>query len=862
MLKTVVLLIAVVGSLQLSAAKNLPGSFRAPALAFYFVHKGGPLKLDFSAVVIPKQTKGQVLCRFFDANEKLVKWKYSQLTKGTTYKQSFNYGRNAPKGVYQIRCSSNNALMTVKATPTKGFGVMAARCMFNAGVKNQYKNSYFYVLPGTKEIKLKGYSISGAVYNSSGKLITKLANGKNNKINLEGQAGKVCRLNLNMSTGSYPRTQISGMPTILCGDKATATAIAGSLNKAPDGKYYPHKFQVEMVKYLKSLKKEDLELPKKDLTKLEKEWLDDPNAAALLDGHGAMKHFPHIMSLQQTDPKDKDFGACRNRYVMGFILGLDKPFNPYFKNKTLQKKVLASAFRYLLGLNEYETFRIPPGNNYSGADALTAVEDVTGFGQGVKGIEDKKLRDLWAGGMRRLCDRFPFFRVSCENQSSHWPFMFYWTYLGTGEKGYVTLAKDYIKGMSLPENNPFMKTGYQQEAYGPDATYQGLGTSYQASYYRMSGDENAKAGLQRIYNLFNHTTAPEPDGKKKYGASMFSHRTAGSWTTPQYGAGRNVMRGELEEAAIWTEAPKSYSPADIKKLLRGKVSGYVYKNSPQVMKYAASVWNPMFRDYFLRSEKFKGAKHPILKSKNFVKNFNNEFICVRRPAYYAFAYIGKTASSWTKKQTRFKPTSKNPTYKWNQTQGLGMFWTPDFGSNLLAMNWNAETAHIIRADISDDKCDLPSYWSLSKQFDPDSMTLIMNWKMHKTPIDIQRKITFGEKSIKEKVRLRFTGDVKVRNLFEQIPFVKKAGVKIEFKNGSAWHEKPCKTKEIKFSNTAGAGVLYKFRKPHEMSFGPETKGSWDKKHSNGVIRVHLGSSFKKNKLGRVQYEIIPFKPSK
>ena len=859
MLKQVVLLVAVIGLLQSAAAKNLPGAFEAPALAFYFVHKGGPLKLDFSARVSQKQNAGQVLCRFFDADEKLVKWQYTKISKDSTWKQSHNYGKNAPKGVYQIRCSSKNAMVSVKSTPEEGFGVMAARCMFHSGIKGQFDNAYFYVLPGTKKIILQGFGISGTVFDSTGKAIKKLVTHKRNEINLTGQSGKVCSLKLNMPVGSYYRTQISGMPTILCGDKATAAAIAGSVNKAPDGKYYPHKFQVEMVKYLQSLKKSDLELAPIDLTTREKEWLADPNAAALLDGHGAMKHFPHIMSIQQTDPKAKDFGACKSRYVMAFVLGLNRPFNPYYKNKTLQKKVLASAFRYLLGMTEYETFQ-SAGNNYCGGDALLGVEDVTGFGAGANAIEDKKLRDLWIDGMRRLPDRFPFFRVSCENQSSHWPYIYYWTCKGTGEKGYLNLAQDYIKSMSLPENNPFMKTGYQQEAYGPDATYQGLGACYQAAYYRMSGDENAKAGLKRIYNLFNHTTAPEPDGKKKYGASMFSHRTAGSWTTPQYGAGRPLMRGELEEAAIWNRQTKTYSPEEIKKLIRQKVPEYVYKNSPQVMKYAAGVWNSMFSDYFYRSENLKNSVHPVLKSDNFLKNFNNEFICVRRPSYYAFAYIGKTAAGWTKSRVNFKPYNKKPVYKWNQTQGLGMFWTPDFGNNLLAMNWTADTANIIRADISDDKCDLPSYWSLSSNFDPDTMTLLMNWKMLKTPVDIQRKITFGETSIKVKVRLRFTGDVKIRDMFEQLPFVKKSGVTIEFDNAGKWQDKPCKTAAVRFRNSAGAGVLYKFKKPHDMSFGPESKATWDKSQVNGVIRIHLGGVFKKNKLARVQYVIIPVKP--
>jgi hypothetical protein len=96
-------------------------------------------------------------------------------------------------------------------------------------------------------------------------------------------------------------------------------------------------------------------------------------------------------------------------------------------------------------------------------------------------------------------------------------------------------------------------------------------------------------------------------------------------------------------------------------------------------------------------------------------------------------------------------------------------------------------------------------------------------------------------------------------MFEQLPFVKKSGVTIEFDNAGKWLDKPCKTAAVRFRNAAGAGVLYKFKKPHDMSFGPDSKATWDKSQVNGVIRIHLGGVFKKNKLARVQYEIIPVK---
>ncbi len=861
MLKQVVLLLAVIGLLQSAAAKNLPGAFKAEAMAFYVVHKGGPLKIAVG-VTASKDAPGKIVCRFFDANEKLVKWDYGKIKPGESVSYYNNFGPDAPKGIYQMRYSGKNITVDLKTVPEASFGIMPLRCMLNATSNDQFKKAWFYIPPGYDSFTIRGIGIQGNIYDASGKEVVTIGS-KNKKIDIKGKVGQVWSIALKMKPGAYYRFGVSGMPLILCPDQKTAMAIAGSMEKTSDGKYFPHKFQVKMYEWIKSLKKNDLELKIADLRNKKKLEADD-RAGALFGRWSFLDYLLYTLKHQDIDPASKTFGTGGNPTSLALIYSLKKPWNPYYHDPVIEKRLLLAQFQRLLILKENDS-RDNSCSSYSGGDALLFLQfPSSSFCFAGKEIQDKKLAELWAGAVRRIPDRFSMFRVSCENQSSHWPVAYLYMAKGTGEKGYVELAKDYISGMSLPENNAFMKTGYQQEAYGPDATYQGLGACYQALYYRMTGNDIAKKGLDTIYNLFNHTVAPEPDGKKIFGASLFAHRTAGSWTTPQYGAGRQLMKGELESAAVWYRNIDDidYSKKLDDALLKPHKTPEKSKRGQTVSTYSTSLFGPLYSNYLYPSKKIKNAKLPVERSSSFTRNFNNEFICVRRPSYYAFAYIGKTAAEWTKSRVMFKPYNKKPVYKWNQTQGLGMFWTPDFGSNLLAMNWTADTANIIRADISDDKCDLPSYWSLSSNFDPDTMTLLMNWKMFKTPVDIQRKITFGEKSIKVKVRLRFTGDVKIRNMFEQLPFVKKDGITIEFDNAGKWQDKPCKTAAVRFRNGAGAGVLYKFKNPHDMSFGPESKATWDKSQVNGVVRIHLGGVFKKNKLARVQYEIIPIKMEK
>lgn len=138
----------------------------------------------------------------------------------------------------------------------------------------------------------------------------------------------------------------------------------------------------------------------------------------------------------------------------------------------------------------------------------------------------------------------------------------YLIYMGSGRQVYKTLAHDFALAFYDPELNWFMKTGYQQEAYGPDATYSGLCASNQDLYYKFSCDEIAKEGLRKTYDFFNHTVAPEPDGRI-LGASNFCHRTSGSWVHRQFNAGFHLMSDELPEAGTWYPEKADLSPTTL-----------------------------------------------------------------------------------------------------------------------------------------------------------------------------------------------------------------------------------------------------------------------------------------------------------
>ncbi len=493
--------ILILCSLQILHASNLPGPFKAEALAFYFVHDGGLLKLE--ALLAPVKDSGAVLTRIFDAEERLVSFDYRKFSSPFTLAHDF--GTNAPKGIYQIRTSGMNYTVDPKAVPETPFGIMTARCMLNSTFLNQFQKFFFLIPEGTKQFDWVSYGSDLKLQDASGKPI----HGK--KADVSDRIGEVWQGSILLRPDNpYYRLGFNGMPVILCGDAATAKAIRGSVEKASDGTLYAHKFQVRMHDWLRNLKKSDMDVKIVDLRTLKKEFEAEPKASGLLGPWGIFSHINYQLQNQNTTPESKDFGKVINPVALSVVNSLNAPFNPYCGK--LDNRLLASVLPALLRLKESETNE-DSCNNYSGGDALVYVSIAQALGEGANSIRDKALRELWIDGARRTADRFSMFRVSCENQSSHWPFCYTQLYHATGDKTYQRMAADFILGISTPGRNPFMKTGYQEEAYGPDATYQGLGACYQAAYYRMNGDPVALEGLRAIHDFMNHSVVREPDGR-------------------------------------------------------------------------------------------------------------------------------------------------------------------------------------------------------------------------------------------------------------------------------------------------------------------------------------------------------------
>jgi hypothetical protein len=824
-MKILLALLCAVAGINLDAA-NFKGPFKAEALAFYFVHDGGALALEVEL----SGKDGAAVTRIMDAEEKEVLWDYSKIDGAKRLRHDF--GANAPKGIYQVRTSGKNYQVSPKAVPEKSFGVMAARCMMNATATNQFEQVFFLIPPGAKELSWHAYGATIEIKDEASKPL----DGK--KLDVSKHIGEVWSGKMIMKPDDYTRVGFSGMPVILCPDAATAKAINGSVEKAPDGTLYAHKFQVRMHEWIKALKPEELKVEVVDLKQFRKEFAAQPELQGLLGSWGVFTYINYQLRNQNLDPNSPKYGKCASLGAMGVANSLDAPFNPY--RGKLDKRLLLAGFRELLVTKENETIA-EDDSNYSGGEGLHWGHVIPGFYESAASLKDRELSALWLDGVKRTADRFSMFRASCDNQSSHWPYIYYSLYQISGNRGYKELAEDYIKGLSLPANDTFMKTGYQQEAYGPDATYQGLGLCMQAAYYQMSKDPNALTGMKIVHNFMNHSVVPEPNGDL-YGSSNFAHRTAGSWVFAQYGAGRKLMRGEIPAAALYLKAEE---PVDIDHLLSIPDASV----NVNAVGYALSVLGPFLPNYRYPTTTIKNGKLPVQESDNFTKNFNDEFIAVRRPNYYAFTYIGKTAADWTATQRPKTVANAKPIYKWTQTQGLSVLWFPDFGAFILGMNWNGDTAQILRGDLPDGKIAYPDYWKFTSKFVNDRI-IIKSQLFQAETVSFDRIIEFPDAGIRQKLDIKFAENIEFKDLYEQLPFLKnKPKLNFEFKVNGQWQKEPGIATEIKLNDS----VLIKLNSAHPCSFGPDSKYN---NQECGVLRIHLGSKFKGGDRLKLEYEIV------
>ncbi|MDD4097401.1 MAG: hypothetical protein PHC30_01395 [Lentisphaeria bacterium] len=830
--RSLLLTLTLLGTARLQAA--FPGPFRAEALAFYFAHDGGPLQLQ--ATIIGDQAAAVV--RVFDAQEGLRLWQYCRPQPGG-HTLNCDFGADAPAGIYQLRVSGKDYQIDPQATPAKPFGVMAASCRLHATTPDQFAETFFMLPHNAEKFSWSALGCKHEILDGDGAPVVLPENRQ--PMEVSAHRGEVWSGRFTIPPGNYSALGFEHLPVILCPDRETARRINASLEQTEDGHYYPHQFQLRIHAWLEKQKTADLAVPIVDLRQFSEHFAAEENHQALLGHWGIFTYINHVLENQDTDPDSEKFGANGNTTMLAVVNSLDKPFNPYFGK--LEKRLLIPALRRLLAIQENDSFR-ETASNYSGAWAMNYLSMAQQLAEGHHQVRDQEALNLWRDGARRVADRFSMFRVSCENQSSHWPLSYYYLYQGIGEPGYRQLAADFMVNFCRPEHNRFMQTGYQQEAYGPDASYQGLGACLQAAYYRLSNDPVARDGLQRIFHFFNHTIVPEPDGRK-VGATNFSHRTKGSWARAQYGAGIPLLQGILPEAACLARTKTDDQPS-LEELLTPPTD--VYRPA---IGYATASFGPFFNAYRFASKPLPDAQLPVLAENNFTRNFNHEFLAWRRPGFYAFAYTGKTADAWTKSRARKfpeNPADEKASNGWFQTQGLSILWFEKYGAFILGKNWNAFTGQFLRGELPDGRCAYPDYWEHQNERTEERLRL-QSKLFQAEACRFTRDLSLLPDGLRQTLIVDFDEDCAFTALYDQLPILLKGDEPaIEFQVDGVWQRTPGRCQAVRVNNL----VTITFAQPQTCSLGPETELYGQRL---ACLQIHLGAAFKAGDTVSLAYDI-------
>ena len=803
------------------------------------------------------------------------------------------------KGVNQLRvvagaCNSSSELSLSRPL---AYGISFQNGDFSSW-PGQPKTMFIYVPPHAEQLNVSGGPL--LVRDETGALVIDSSKAKPGEASTVKVSKTGVVWSFEFSDLSKLKFRAWGFPVILCPTKEAALQIKASVEVLPDGTTVCHKFQRKIAELLpKMLVAENVGTPESLIVPLasrKEEWLKDASRNAfLLDPYTAFIGIEEAIRKQNVDPNSHWGGATgcnsndskgtwidsiklpppENRWdrfisIPGYWAGAsarmtdalamaeaattNAPCNPYYGKKELLYRAAAASLRDLMTLGEDETWRGVDSDNdpYPGGMSFPVGQKTFLAFPLVAPLMPQEIRDVWTDALRHIADRlYPVGLVSCRNQSSHFLVVFEDFAKGSGDPRYEELAKAYserfIKGL-----NP---AGFAVESQGPDLTYNGMSHWHMGVYAKESGDKSMLAALKKSYDFFNHTVAPEPDGKTMLGASNMGHRTANSFVHEQWGGARGMLDDTLPEVAIWNRTlhPESKAERDAeaakslpKTLVADLKPAWLEVNYPRYLYY---------------SDTIGGYQWPALSVSSFTKNFSDEMIAVKRPGYYAVVYVGHPSpvEHYIKGKEKFRhplpddAEDKGGTVNSRKVTpflggGLSLFWTKPYGSSILAMNWAPTTHQGLIATKDDGTRYWEDYFATKFQLSQDNSELTVSGRIESLPISYVRKYRFLDDSIEVSLELKAEKAVDLKDLVENFPIPlgedKKSGVEI-------------KTASNLFSveDMAGRGVSFEFSGPQSMAV--QNNGPVMDKLQIGRVQVKLPSSFTQGQGFQIKYNIKP-----
>jgi hypothetical protein len=891
-----------------TAAEPLRGPFTlADGLTFYIVNQAGTaldLKVrwtDPARKSYPRPT----LIRVFDPEENLLlrhEFAGAVVSPVPWEEAALRVEARAP-GVYQVIVTGwDGGQVEVTTSPTLPFGV-AGHFQSLAGRGAQFAETYVFLPPGldTLPVSASRQFESLSLQDGEGQERLRLdRDRKSGEVALPAGDARVWRLS---ASGADYRLDVKGFPIILCPDVESARAIHASVEVMPDGTLCFHKHQVAAWKLLQQYRQRpasEYAVAIRPLEDVEAALLRDPGRNAMLFGHyGVFALLPPILHEQNLDPVSPWFGAIRswkteggaardgnpladyNRGGLDSFAGLTKDlaalywlkaeFNPYYHDPGLLNRIIVGILLDQMVLREDE--RVKADNTYYyGIHGFALCHEHSGAFSLVYRDVPPEVQAVWHAGQQRLTDRAVYGTVGgCVNQWTVLLQALWRTYEGTGEEFYQQAFRrnlGWLIAGTLWDHGQ-RAAGYMTEASGPDATYNGITGHQMAYFFHAAKDPEILASLQRCYRLFNHTVAVEPDGTW-LGSSGYCHRTPGDWTSPQYGAGLGPMAAVLPEAGLrlpdhpaWATArpvatadQRSAAEAEFRKTLKYFPEDH-FDAEPANFGRALGAFDILFANWRHSGAGFLPGLLPCQEKGPFVRDFGNEFLCVKRSGYYAFLYAGKAFGEW---QSGGRPQQYNRQFPHND--GLCLFWSPEFGVSLLSKNWGAAQANTLLADLGGGRIEWPWYWSVKHQFDTDKAEAWLEGTIHDTPLHYRRLYRFLPEGVQCDLTVTAEKALSLAALNECLPYplaaAKPGGLTATLIGADGTPAAAGPARAIHLSNAGGQGHLLRFAADQRVDLGQDhSTDHYHGEHDWGRALVALPREWTAGQTATLTYWLQP-----
>jgi len=827
------------------------------------------------------------------------------------------------RGVYQVIVHGwDDGEVQVETRPALQFGVFG-HLQWLGGRRDQFADAYVYLPPKLKKLNVTAAGqLESLVLSDRGAEKLRLGGQKmEGEVELPTAGEHVWQLS---ARGDDYRLDFKGVPIILCPSPQVAKAIHASVDVMPDGTLCFHKHQVAAWKLLQEYKQRpasDYAVELQPLEPLIPAFLKEPGRNQLLFGHyGVYSLLKPILAEQCLEPKSPWFGgilnwrdkagqpmtenplADYNRLGGEELAALNKDlaamywmkadWNPYYHDPKLLHRIIIGVLLDQMIMKEGE-YCYATNIYYYGNHGFTLCHSHSGAFSLIYRDMPPDVQAIWHAGQQRLTDRMLYGDVGgCTNQ---WTVLLagLWRYYeGTGEEWYkqaVLRNAHWITSATL-WNTGQRAAGYMTEALGPDATYNGITGHYFSYLYHRSQDPELLESLRKCYGLFNHTITVEPDGSW-LGSSGFCHRTPGDWTGPQYGAGLGPMAEFLPEAGVrmpdhmaWAtaapvfdDASRTAAETQLKKMIAYFPEDHFSREAPNAAR-AVGAFDIMFNAWQISTGKFVPGKLPCQESDSFTRNFGNEFLCVKRPAYYAFLFGARDYELW-QKDTRPKVYNEQMPHN----DGLCLFWSPGFGVSLLSKNWGAAQGNTILVDrlrasevgaadakpvdLGGGRIEWPWYWDTQCELDAEHATAKLKGRINQTPLRYQRTYRFLEDRIECELTVTAAEAASFTSVSECLPYptpdAKPGGLeaKLVGADGVAVETAPTKaapTKGIYFTNKSGQGHLVVLDQPLPVNLGTDhSVDHYEGQHDWGRALISLPAKWAAGDTFTLKYALRP-----